>query len=277
MPTPSLILTGAILASGALLPLSGATKLSRTSSDSAIRAALHVSSHRWRQIEIAAGVIEAATGAAVCLAVFTAFHPAIAGTALAALGAIFSGLLAYTRRANVSGSCSCVRRPSKNSDATITWPVQARATWLLTAGLIQALIHLPQPTSTTGDGTVVGLVALSTLTLMLAAEEPWRITTCHLRIPLGLRTTLNALMTHGVFESMASSVGPFADGFAYHRDGCVEEFRFTSTPRPGRADRTVAFRVSRSPRSANGLAVEARIETRSPSERAAETVQRVAV
>ncbi len=276
MPTLSLILTGTVLASGVLLLLSGATKLSRTSNDSAIRAALRVSPHRWRQIETVAGVIETVTGTAVCLAIFMGFHPAIAGTALAALGAIFSGLLAYTRRAKVSGGCSCVR-PSKNADAAITWPVQARAAWLLTAGVIQALIHLPRPTPTIGDGIVVSVVALSTLTLMLAAEGPWHITTCRLRIPLGPRTTLKALMTHGVFESMVNSVGPFTEGFAYRRDGCVEEFVFTSTPRSGRADRAVAFRVSRTPHGANGLAVEARIETRSPSERAAETVQRVAV
>ncbi len=74
--TVSLILSGAVLACGALLVLSGAAKLYRAArrvdasaaggdshdDDSAIRAALRVNPRRWRRIEVAAGVAEAAVG-----------------------------------------------------------------------------------------------------------------------------------------------------------------------------------------------------------------------
>ncbi len=121
--------------------------------------------------------------------------------------------------------------------------------WLLAAGVIDASIRLPRPTLTNGGGIAVVLVGLSALVLMLAAEGlPGYGTRCRIRFPLGPRATLRALRSHGVFEAMADAVGPFAEGFAYRREGCVEEFRFAATPRAGRADRAVAFRVSRTAR-----------------------------
>jgi len=276
MTIGALILSGGVLACGALLVLSGALKLYRASrrasgagnglnssrdGDSvggdggAIRAALRISPRRWRQVEVTAGVVEAAVGVAVC----AAFQPVVAGTALAVLGAVFSALLAYTRHAKTSGGCSCVRR-SKDSDASIRWPVQARAAWLLAAGVVDASMRLPRPALASGGGVVAGLVGISTLLLMLAAEElPGYGARCHLRFSLGPRRTLRALRGHGVFEAMAGAVGPFAEGFAYRREGCVEEFRFAATPRADHADRAVAFRVSRAGRG-GALAVEARIE-----------------
>lgn len=261
-----LILSGVVLSCGALLVLSGAAKLYRaarrssgagnkTDSDSAIRAALRISPRRWRQVEPAAGLAETATGAAVC----AALHPVAAGAALAALGAIFSSLLAQARRTKAPGGCSCVRR-SKNTDAAITWPVQARAALLLAAGVVEALVRLPRPTPLTGADAAVAVAAISTLILMLRAEGPWHVGSCRFRIPSRPRATAKALMKHGVFEAMADAAGPFAAGFAHRRDGCVDEFRFTALPRPGRTARTVAFRVSRAARR-NRLAVEARIET----------------
>lgn len=268
------LLSGAVLACGVLLVISGAAKLYRTarpaigaSADDdggAIRAALRISPQQWRQVEAAAGVVEAAVGAAVC----AAFHPVAAGTALAVLGAVFTGLLAYARQAKTPGGCSCVGR-SKDPDASsIRWPVQARAAWLLAAGVLDASIRLPRPALASGGGIAAGLTAISTLLLMLAAEGlPGYAymggygygARCRLRFSLGPGKTLRALRGHGVFEAMADAVGPFAEGFAYRREGCVEEFRFAATPRAGRADRSVAFRVSRAPHG-GALAVEARIE-----------------
>lgn len=256
---PALILSGAVLACGGLFVLSGAAKLYRAArhtdvSGSAIRAALRISPQRWRWVETAAGVLETATGLAVC----AAFHPVVAGAALAAQGAIFSVLLAYARRAKASGGCSCVRS-SKDGDTLITWPVQARAAWLLVAGVVEALVRLPRPAVGSGDGLIAGFVGLSALLLMLAAEASWQSPRCNLPIPPRPRNTARVLMRHGVYEAMADAVGPFAEGFSYRREGCVEVFQFAATGRPGRADRMVAFRVSR-PGRGGALAVEARIE-----------------
>jgi hypothetical protein len=254
----ALILSGAVLACGGLFVLSGAAKLYRAArrtdvSGSAIRESLRISPRRWRWVETAAGVVEAATGVAVCVA----FDPVVAGAALATQGAIFSVLLAYARRAKASGGCSCIRS-SKDPDKLVAWPVQARAAWLLVAGVVEALVRLPRPAVGTGDGLIIGFVGLSTLLLMLAAEASWQSPRCNLPIPLRPRNTARVLMRHGVYAAMADAVGPFVEDFSYHREGCVEVFQFAATARPGRADRTVAFRVSRPARGA--LAVEARIE-----------------
>lgn len=254
----SIILSGAVLACGALLVLAGAAKLfravRRAGSGGAIRTALRISPRNWRWIEPAAGLAEAATGMAVC----AGFHPAAAGTALAVQGALFSGLLAHARRVKAPGGCACVRS-TDDRNAVIGWPVQARAAWLLTAGVIEAVVRLPRPTPTTGPGVAVGLAALGALVLMLGAEETWRTPRCRRPIWLPRRRTVKALMGHGVFGAMANAVGPFTEGFSYHRDGCVDEFRFAVVPRAGRTGRAVAFRVSRTAHGGT-VAVEARIE-----------------
>lgn len=255
---PLLLLAGAVRSCGALLVLSGAAKLYRASrrapdGGGAIRAALRISSGRWRLVEPAAGVVEAATGVAVCFA----FHPVASGIALAVLGAVFGGLLAYARREKAGGGCACVRR-SKDPNAAIGWPVQVRAAWLLLAGVIEALVRLPRPVPQAGAAGVVGLAGVSTLILMVGAEGLWHGALCRFPIGLGRRTSLSTLMEHGVFEAMAGAVGPFAEGFVYRREGCIEEFRFAALPRANRADRVVAFRVGRTVRG-SGLAVEARI------------------
>ena len=77
------ILSGAVLACGALFVLSGAAKLwrviGRVDSGGAIRAALRVSAQRWRFVELAAALAELGTGSAVC----SGFHPVVAGGAMA--------------------------------------------------------------------------------------------------------------------------------------------------------------------------------------------------
>lgn len=64
-----------------------------------------------------------------------------------------------------------------------------------------------------------------------------------------------ALQEHGVFETMAASVGPFGEDFAHRRQGCVDEFRFVAAPRAGGVGgRTVVFRLG-----SGGFEVEARV------------------
>ena len=247
------IFSGGVLACGTLLVAAGAAKLSRfarrAEGDSAIRAALRIRPRRWSRIEAAAGAVETATGVAVC----AAFHPVVAGVVLAVEGALFSGLLAYARRVRALGGCGCVRRPRRR-DSTIGWPVQARAAWLLVAGIGSAVARLPRPTPSAG-GALVVVAGIVVLWLMLNAEEPWATPACRLVVRRGYGQALRALREHGVFATMAASVGPFAEDFAHRREGCVDEFRFVAAPRAGRAEgRTVVFRVAR-----GGLAVEARV------------------
>ena len=247
------IFSGSVIACGALLVIAGLVKLSRAArrveGDSAIRAALRISPRRWSRVEAAAGAVETATGLAVC----AAFHPVVTGVVLAAEGALFSGLLAHARRVKAPGGCACVRRP-KSRDSGIGWSVQARAGWLLVAGVGSAVARLPRPTPT-GRGAVVVVTGIVTLLLMLSAEGPWGGPACRLAVRHRSGKALKALREHGVFETMAASVGPFAEDFTHRREGCVDEFRFVAAPRAGRpGERTVVFRMGR-----GGFPVEARI------------------
>lgn len=315
-----LLLSGAVLACGVLFLGTGPAKLVQTArrrdGASAIRTALRIGSRRWRRIEAAAGLAETATGAAVC----TGFHPAVAGAALAAQGALFTAALGYARRAKAPGGCGCVRRV-KEADTPIRWPVQARAAWILVAGGIEATVALPGrpdwtgrlpgsggtgqpswtgwssqsaqsgrsaqsswislPVRSQGSGwfdwpgrpgaalspaawLVLGLAAAVALLLMLAAEQSWHLSRCGRRLGRSRAATLRDLTGHGVFQAMAAAAGPFGEAIGYRRDGCVEEFRFATAPRPGRTGRTVAFRVSRTA-PAGALAVEARVEPAAPA------------
>jgi len=252
------ILSGAVLACGALFVLSGAAKLwrviGRAGSGGAIRAALRVSAQRWRFVELAAALAELGTGSAVC----SGFHPVVAGGAMAAQGAVFSVVLAYARHAKATGGCACVLRP-KDPDLTIGWPVQTRAACLLIIGVLEATAHPPRPYAPTGSWPIAAITGVLLLVAMLSAEHPWRTPHCGRRIWSPRRETVRALMRHGVFEAMSAASGPFADGFTHRRDGCFDEFWFTPAARENTAGRTVSFRVGRAtPGSA--LAVEARIE-----------------
>lgn len=256
---PFEVLAGAVLACGVLFVVAGAAKLyrvcRRAEDGGAIRVALRISSRRWRWIEASAAVAEACTGLAVC----AAFHPVVAGAAMAAQAALFSAALAYARRSGATGGCACVLRP-RNPGAGIGRPVQVRAAWLLAAGVVEASVRLPRPLPTTGAGIVGALAGVGVLIVMVSVERPWRTPRCGRRIWSPRRETVRALMRHGVFAAMAAAAGPFADGFSHRRDGCVDEFRFTPADRTAPAARTVAFRVSR-PAPGGALAVEARIES----------------
>jgi hypothetical protein len=255
---PAAFLSGAVLACGALLVLSGAAKLwrviGRADGGGAIRAALRISPQRWRFVELAAALTESGTGLAVC----TGFRPAVAGGAMAAQGALFSATLAYARHTKATGGCACVLRP-KDPDATIGWPVQVRAAWLLAIGFLDAALRLPRPLPP-GTWMASALTSGVVLAVMLSAERPWRTPRCGRRLWSPRRDTVRALMRHGVFEAMSAAAGPFADDFAHRRDGCVDEFWFTPATRANSTGRTVSFRVSRAT-PGGALAVEARLET----------------
>lgn len=256
---PAAILSGAVLACGALFVLSGAAKMrrviGRVDGGGAIRKALRISPQRWRWVELAAALAESGTGLAVC----SGFHPAVAGGAMAAQGALFSAVLAYARRAKATGGCACVLK-SKDPDALIGWPVQVRAAWLLAIGVLDAVVRLPRPFASTGSWLVSGVTGVLVLVLLLSPEHPWRTPRCGRRIWSPRRETVRALMRHGVFEAMSATAGPFDDGFAHRRDGCFDEFRFIPAAGANTAGRAVSFRVSRET-AGGALAVEARIET----------------
>jgi hypothetical protein len=267
---PESALSGAVLGCGALFVLAGFAKLRRTarraagrggsaSDGGAIRTALRITPARWRWVELVAGLLETATGGTVCVGA----HPAVAGSAMAAQGAIFVSVLSYARRVKAQGGCDCVRKP-KDPDTALGWPVQARAAFLLAAGVVQAsglgaLGAQPWWASARGSGdaatvtVVVVVVALGVLAMLLEAEQPWRTPRCRRRILSPRRDAFRALTSHGTFAAMSAAAGPFVGGHTYRRDGCADEFRFPAT------ERVVVFRISRT--GPGGVpAVEARIE-----------------
>lgn len=267
---PESALSGAVLGCGALFVLAGSAKLGRTArratgrgvsaaDGGAIRAALRITPPRWRWVELLAGLLETATGVTVCLGA----HPAVAGSAMAAQGAIFASVLGYARRVNAQGGCNCVHKP-KGPDTTLGWPVQARAGFLLAAGVVQA-IGFGVGTGVRGAGSWWGsasgnaakitvlLVAVGILAALLEAEQPWRTPRCRRRILSPRRDAFRALTSHGTFAAMSAAAGPFVGGYTHRRDGCADEFRFPAS------ERVVVFRISRTG-PGGAPAVEARIE-----------------
>ncbi|HEV2343419.1 MAG TPA: MauE/DoxX family redox-associated membrane protein [Actinocrinis sp.] len=261
---PEAALSGAVLGCGVLFVLAGTVKLGRTARRApgrggtaadagAIRAALRIAPARWRWVELLAGLVETATGVTVCLGA----HPAVAGSAMAAQGALFVSVLTYARRAKAQGGCNCVRKP-KNSDTELGWPVQARAVFLLAAGAVQA-IGIGARVQPWGSGAGVAVratvvaIALGVLAVLLEVEQPWRTPRCRRRILSPRRDAFRALTNHGTFAAMSAAAGPFVGGHTHRRDGCADEFRFPAT------ERVVVFRISRTG-PGGAPAVEARIE-----------------
>ncbi|MBS2963219.1 hypothetical protein KGA66_09190 [Actinocrinis puniceicyclus] len=265
---PQAALSGVVLGSGALLLLAAAAKLGRTArraaargqdagedagEGGAIRAALRIGPSRWRRVELIAGLVETATGAAVCLG----YRPAVAGTAMAIQGTIFLSLLTYARLVKAPGGCACVRRP-EHPGATVGRPAQARAGFLLAAGVTQA-VGAPLTQRWWGSGSAVAeriaaaAIALGVLAALLEAEQPWRTPRCGRRILSPRRDAFAALARHGTFAAVSAAAGPFAGGHTHRRDGCADEFAFRAT------GRVVVFRVSRTG-PGGAPAVQARVE-----------------
>ena len=247
-----LLLAGAVAGSAALLLIAGAGKVCRwrrVPDGDAIARALGISPGHWRRVLVATGTVECLTGAAALLG-----GPAVlVGSAIAALGAVFSIVLAHTRRAHVTGSCGCVVRDSAHA---VTWRAQARAAFILGAGVAQAAAGISHPPAWTWPSFAV---ATGVLLGLLSVDHEWRTPRCHRRLWWPKRETAGRLLRHNVYKAMAASDGPFDATVGYRRAGCVEEFRFA----PRRGGRVVVFRVTR-PDLTGALAVQASIEAGAP-------------
>jgi hypothetical protein len=240
-PAPSL-LPGLALSGGALLAVAGVGKLYAgvrgLDSDSAIRRALGVGPSAWRRVEIGAAAVECLTSTAL----LAGLAPEAAGAALAAQGVVFTVLLANARRVGVPGGCGCIgwRRTGAES---MTWRSQARALWVVAAGLLQLTAPWPGLVGLARPGPVAGAVAGAILVVLLSARVP-RTPRCHRRLWLPLRDTLQALQRHPVYTAMAAAAGPPADVFGYRRAGCADELWFPVVGVPGDVPRTICFRVA---------------------------------
>ena len=266
MPLPaSSLLWGIALGGAALLAVAGAGKLipgaGGPDSDSAVRRALGVGPGAWRRIEMAAGVLECATAAAV----MTGLAPAAAGTVMAVQGAVFTGLLANARRVGAPGGCGCLGRGS--GAGAVTWRSFARALSVLAAGVLEVVAPWPGPGSLARPGPLAGAVAGGIVVVLLGARLPQRSPRCHRRLWYPLRETATALMGHPAFAAMAASVGPLGTAFGYRRTRCLEEFWFPVPAAPGQAPRTVGFRVTHGPSGELSVHASLRDEMPAPARR----------
>jgi hypothetical protein len=254
-----LLLAGAVMGTAALLVVAGSAKVYRSRrvpDGDAIQAALRVGPARWRWVVLATGTVEILTGAAV----LAGGHPAVAGVAMAAQGAIFSVALGYVRWARIPGKCGCVL-PS--AEERITWRAGCRAGFVLGAGVVGATVRLDLPPPRTWSGAAVVAVGAGVLFVLVGADQPMRTPVCHRRWWRPMRDTVDGLVRHRIFAAMAAGAGPFDEVFGYRRSGCVEEFWFRPAA-PPRPDGTVAFRVTR-PGPARTLAVQARTGAEIPA------------
>lgn len=275
MPIIHAAACGAIAACGALLILSGALKLYRTARDigetsdggtgagtgahggSSVQRALRLKEGPWRAVQVGAGALECATGLAVC----AGWHPVAAGIVLAAQGVAFAGVLVYIRRTGIAGDCGCLKRAAAAADHVVPLRTVLRACVLIAAGAVEAAAGIPSPRTLTGtDLAAASAVALIAFALLVSVDLEWRTPRCRRPLWFPRRRTAAELRMHGVYQAMASSAGPLGDRPAYHRAGCVDEFRF---PVADDGDRVVAFRVSRTG-PAGALAVRASIEAAAP-------------
>jgi hypothetical protein len=249
----------------ALLVSAGAGKLydaARSGGDGgSVQAALRLAPGPWRAVQTFAGLVECATGLAVCLGV----HPRISGTAMAVQGAVFVGLLVRIRRAGIAGDCGCVRRPGPKApggaDQVVPRRAVLRAALLLLAGAAEAAARIPAPTRAADAPAWAG--ALLTFAVLVSIDLQWRTRRCRRPLWLPLRQTINDLRSHGAYQAMAASAGPLTGPVSYRRAGCVDEFWFAAGPASRAAGRVVAIRVSRTGPSGT-LAVRASIEAAAP-------------
>lgn len=244
---PHLVLTGAVAGTAALLVVAGTTKalrFRRSPDGDAIQLALRVGPGRWRWVGLATGALELLTGVAALLGQ----RPVVTGVAMALQGAGFSLLLAYVRHAKVVGDCGCVLPGHKGR---VTWPAQARAAFVLGAGVAEAVAGLTMPAPVSWPGAVVGGIGAAVLLVLVGADRPWRTPVCHRRLWRPMRDTVEQLKGHQVFQELVPGPRPASETFGYRRSGCVEEFWFVPAAGP-----VVLFRVSR-PAPTRALAIHA--------------------
>jgi len=247
-------LTGCVVSCGVLLALAGAGKVYRgvrqTGGSTAVWRALRVPRRLISRAELAAGLLECLTGAAVCIRIY----PVAAGSAMALLGASFCTLLIYVRINQVPGDCGCVglRKRADGIAETVTWRAMARAGLLAAAGITAAV-------GSAGGASVLfyaGLLTGGVVLALLSMRMPLRTPGCRRALWRPVRSSLRSLTAHEMFTAMASSAGPLGSDVSYRRSGCTDEFWF-----PAGADgKTVVFRVSRTA-PGGSLAVQASVQT----------------
>jgi hypothetical protein len=238
-----------------LLAVAGASKLYRSvrgvTGGTAILRTLRVPRRMWRPAETVAGCAECAVGLAVCAGV----RPA--ALVMAGLGAAFCLLLGYARVRGVPGGCGCIewRAPTKPAAQTISWAELARSAMVLGAGVAGAVAERGDAAAFSRAWFDAGVLAGGAACVLLSVPVPWRTPFCHRTWWRPRRATLRALTDHGVFESMASSAGPFGPPVRHQRAGCTDEFWFASADGPG-TDPAVRFEVRHASRG-GGLTVRA--------------------
>ena len=246
MSAINLAVTGCAASCGAVLVVAGAGKLYRGVAGiedmTAIRMALRMPRRPWRLFGLAAGAVECAAG----LAVASGRFPLPAGTALAALGAVFCALLVYVRVKKVPGDCGCirVRRGTSGAAPAPAWRGLTRAALMLAAGVGYAIYGVSAPWGSWWfwGGAAAGLVVL----VLLSVSGPVRTPRCHRPLWRQAPATLRALAGHETFVAMAGSAGPFGHKVRYRQVGCADEFWFTVAG--GDGGRAAVFTVRRAAR-----------------------------
>jgi hypothetical protein len=263
-PAVAAFWTGVIESVGALLVVAGTGKAYLTllgvRQESAIRQAFRISPHRWRIVQLSAGLAECATGLLVCSRIL----PAAGGAAMAGLGLVFVGSLIHARQAGASGGCGCIGWKRRATSETIRLREIARAVWIVIAGVLCAVVQAPASPPFGQPLLYAGFAAGCLILVLLSVSvdaAPSRLR-CGWRRRRNARSTLATLAGHPVYEAMAESVGPFASEFGYRGAGCTEEYWFAGSRGPTSARQVTAFRVTHLP--GRELAVQASLEDRMP-------------
>jgi hypothetical protein len=250
------VISGCAVSCGAFLAVAGASKLYRglrgLDDVTAIQRALRMPRRQWRLFGLAAGVTECVTGAVVC----SGAYPVLGGVSLAALGAVFSALLAYVLVKQIPGGCGCItwRTAAETAAETVTWRAMARSVMLLGVGVAYAVVSAGAANAPRQYWFGAGVVAGVTVLVLLSMPGSPRTPVCRRPLWRSTHTTLRALASHEVFATMADSAGPFGPVVRYRRTGCTDEFWFTALA--GQDSQTVVFQVHRTAPGAQ-LAVHA--------------------
>jgi DoxX len=237
------IISGGAVSCGAVLVVAGTSKLYggiRGRQDmTAIRRALRMPRRQWRLFQLAAGAVECLTGVLVC----SGRYPALAGAALAAVGAVFCALLTYVHVKQIPGGCGCIRWRAATGTAAeaLTWRDMGRSGVLLGAGIAYLVVSVDATNGTRWLWFGVGVAAGGTVLALLSMPMLVRTPVCRRPLWRQTRTTLRALAGHETFTAMAAAAGPFQPVARYRRTGCTDEFWFTALA--GQGSQAVVFRV----------------------------------
>ena len=239
------VISGCAVSCGAFLVIAGASKLYRAiralDDMTAIRRALRMPRRQWRLTGLAAGGMECATGVLVC----SGAYPVLGGAGMAALGAVFSILLAYVLVKQIPGGCGCIswRTAPETAAEAVTWRAMARSGMLLGAGVAYMIVSADAANPPRWDWSGGGVVASGTVLVLLSVHMPVRTPVCRRPLWRQTRATLRVLASHEMFAAMAASAGPFEPVARHRRTGCTDEFWFTAVT--GQERQAVVFQVHR--------------------------------